>query len=343
MEFQLFKPGEIINLPIKIGMQQPISKGVKVDFPARIHMTPIDCNRFDFGKPGGGGYGFAIDIKNSLKLQLSTQEKIKAPDSQVPVVQHYLHIMRKLFKYDGKFEVEVEFDEIMKQHFGLGSTAVLSSALVWAINRLFGSPLTKNQCRDIVTANFAEGCQGSLARGLDTGVGTYVALHGGFVTVGDKAEVIFSKNMPETFYVILVDCGATRPKSDLPESVEMLRRSRELDSYYRYFKCYAIIMDIIPAIKKGDWKRFGQINWEFQFAGTHLSMLQGYDDRGIKLISTLTSLRDAGALVVGMSSVGPAIYAISDDPNPIISKVERLGFKYRIVRPCNEGIVDELI
>lgn len=339
MSFELFDPGDNIETPVIIGGCKPAMTRTSVIFPGRIHMTPIDCNRFDFGIPGGGGYGFAIDMPNRVDVAVAAQDSVDGPEQQTALALHFVQVMRRALGCDVPLHIAVQLDPRMGQHFGLGSSAVLSCGLVWAINTLFGEPLTRQQCRDIVTANFVEGCQGRLARGLDTGVGTYVALHGGLVVVGDSACVAFATPVPEQFKVVVVDCGARRPDTDVPESMEMLQRSRELDSYYRYYMCYSILMDILPALHAGDWKRFGKLNWEFQFAGTHLSMLQGYYDQGIGLMTAMRDLRDAGAAVVGMSSVGPALYALTDDAQPIVDACQQRGYTCWVTQASNTGAV----
>ena len=322
---------------------KPTKNQIRIKFPSRIHMTPIDCNRFDFGTPGGGGYGFAIDANNYITVNLANEDCIKVIDSQVPVVKHFVHIMKNIFNYERGINIQIDLDKNMKQHFGLGSTAMISCAVIWAINGLFGWSLSKEDCRGILTDNFCEGYQGTyLLKALDTGVGPYVAFNGGFAIISDNAHIVFSEKMPEEYTVILIDNNSKRPDTDLPESIEMLTKSRELDSYYRYYKSYSILMDIIPAIKNNDWKKFGKHNLEFQFAGTHLSMIQGYEDHGANIFSEINDCVSAGAIITGMSSVGPAIYAITDRKDSIINMCIQKKNPYYEYRFNNTGMLEEL-
>lgn len=337
METELFEPGTRVALPYEPRAYEPKRDSARVIFPGRIHMTPIDCNRFDFGHPGGGGYGFAVKLDNCVTATTDEMSSIEADAIQVPLVKHYASIMRQLFRYDGGLSIRVSLDPRMRQHFGLGSSAVLGCALVWAVNDLFGMPLSRDQCRGLVTRNFAEACRGQLARGLDTGVGTYVALHGGFVVVGGEANVVYADQIPDNCRVVLVDCKARRPHLDTPESADMLDWSRKLDAYYRYFKAYTILMDVIPALQQWDFPRLDKANWEFQFSGTHLSMLHGYEDGGVRLTSALHLLHNLGEGVVGMSSVGPAIYALTTNPTPYAALCEQEGFAFSVLSPCNVG------
>lgn len=127
----------------------------------------------------------------------------------------------------------------------------------------------------------------------------------------------------------------------MPESEEMVARSCVLDSHYRYYKAYALLMDMIPALKTGNLKDFGRLNWEFQFAGTHTSMIQAYRDRGLSLLKAMHILRDAGADVVGMSSVGPAIYALSEDPSRLAEQCHDNGYGCRVFALNNIGMTRE--
>jgi len=335
-----YQPGEHCVIKFNF-VTKPVKSLIKIKFPSRIHMTPIDCNRFDFGKPGGGGYGFGIDADNYVTTSLSKNDHVEVDSNQLPVVKHFMFIMKNIFNYNEGIKLQVSLDKNTKQHFGLGSTAMLSCAVIWSINGLFGWSLSKEECRSILTDNFCEGYQGThLLKGLDTGVGPYIAFNGGFVILSDNAEVIFNDKMPEEYDVVLIDNNCKRVDTDLPESIDMLNRSRDLDSYYRYYKSYIILMDIIPAIRARDWKTFGKHNLEFQYAGTHLSMIQGYDDGGIKIYSDINACMENGAIITGLSSVGPAIFTITDQSNRIVKMCKEKSNLYYKYKFNNCGMVE---
>ena len=336
-----YSPGELCVINHNVSATKARDH-IKLKFPLRIHMTPIDCNCFDFGFPGGGGYGFGIDAQNYIIASFSEDDLIKVDSKQIPVVTHFMIVMKKIFNYDKGFNIEITLDKNTKQHFGLGSTAMISCAVIWAINGLFGWALSKENCRSIFTNNFCEGYQEKyLLKGLDTGVGPYIAFNGGFVITSNDAQIVISEKMPEDYMVVLIDNGSKRPDMDLPESMDMLERSRQLDSYYRYYKAYTVLMDIIPAIRNKDWLKFGKHNLEFQYAGTHLSMIQSYDKNGAKIFSDISDCIRAGALIAGMSSVGPAIYAIADRVEPIIDLCNEKENRYYVYSFNNVGMIEE--
>jgi len=334
----LFDPGDNLILHFTPKRIPPKFESLSVKFPGRIHITPIDCNRFDFGKPGGGGMGFAVELNNELHIKLSKRDTVVSEAIYQPLLNHYLALLKRLFMFDGGLEVKSQISNLMRQHFGLGSSVAIATACMQGINALFGSPLSHEDIRQLIATNFVEVCEGRLARGLETGVGTYVILNGGFAIIADEIVPLYSNNILNGVPVILVSPAIQRPETDKPESLDMLQRSLLLDSSYRYTRIYRIVMDIVPALNRHDLKAVGDVVWDFQFSGTHQSMIQAYQDGGIEIIRTMTLLRRAGGMIVGMSSVGPAIYAICEDPTDVLSAVSDAKLCYHLTRVSSTGV-----
>lgn len=307
----VFEPGSRIDT---LGIQHncKITKqNVYLRFPSRIHMTPIDCNRFGFGVPGGGGMGFAIDVDNFLRISVGSEQKITASRSKdVPIASHYAHVMREVLGCQMVFSFDINVSNAVKQHFGLGSSVSVACAVVFGLNKMHGTPLSIEEMRCLIAYNFVEEFGGMVSRGLETGVGTSVILRGGISVVGGELIEVFHSSFPQGYKILLIDPHTNRPDSDKPESQEMLNRTFFLDTSYRYTKAYNILMDIIPAIHKRDFQTLGNYTWDIQYSGTHLSMIQSYEGYGRKLYDTLAHLRSAGVELCGLSSVGPAIYAV---------------------------------
>jgi len=311
-----FEPGENLDT---LGIEMSASllrKNLVVGFPSRIHVTPVDCNRFAFSKPGGGGIGFAIDLPNKLKIAPAASVGIRSSIQHYDhIVNHYIKLMEKVLHVELRIELSLSLSELMSKHFGLGSSVCVACAVMWSINRLCGNPLTLEQLRLLIAHNFVEECQGRLSRGLETGVGTSVIFRGGISVIADQIIEVFHRPFPEGYSVLIVDPVTSRPEMDKPESEDMLERTFFLDSSYRYTKAYNILMDVIPALNSGDLRVFGEYVWDIQFSGTHLSMIQSYEAFGRKIYDVLSTLRASGAMICGISSVGPAIYCVCESKN----------------------------
>lgn len=306
---------------------------VECVFPARVHMSPIDCNGFDFGKPGGGGVGFAVDCGNRLVLSFSALEGWRIPD---PLVEHHIQGTLRALGSSAVIHYRLSLHPAVQQHLGLGSSAIVGAATVWAVSELVGAGLSREQCARLAIAGFGESQGGRVVPGLDTGVGIYSTLLGGFVVTGGNGTLVARLPVDDSLKVSIVDVGARRPSMDEPESASMLAWSRELDSHYRYKRAFDVLMNMIPAAVRGDWVRVGDLNWDFQFGGTHVSMYQGYEDCGILLLSAVHKLR-RHSLVCGLSSVGPYLFSLHTDVRSIQSMCEREGWKCWHFTPDNLG------
>jgi len=306
-----FRPGEhVIDLGLRRTARLSLSE-VAVSFPNRIHMTPLDCNRFGFGKPGGGGIGFAIETGNRLSVRVSDQSAVHADRPEDgPLVLHYHRVFQTMVCCSSECVFDLRVPSLVRQHFGLGSSVAVACAVFYSMNKLYGEPFSTQEMRLLIGHNFVEEYQGLVTRGLETGVGTSTILRGGVSVVANELVELLNRPFPEGFSLLLVDPRTERPDTDKPESEAMLRRTFFLDASYRYIKAYDLLMDMLPALHHGDLKRLGDYIWDIQFSGTHLSMIQSYECRGRQIYDVLTVLREAGSEVCGLSSVGPAIYAI---------------------------------
>lgn len=217
MENKIFNPGDNIKVLGNTIKPKLSYKSAYCKFPLRIHITPIDCNRFAYGKPGGGGIGFAVDSQNYLKVNVSKEPKINGPDSKRKIIEHSIKIIQKLFNTDNNFSVDLRFDPIIKEHSGFGSSAITMTALLACLNRLYGNPLDNDMLRRLIGNNFVEQSENSLSLGLETGVGPQVVLHGGIAVLADDLRVVYSGSFLPEHHVALVDSMGQRPPFNGPE------------------------------------------------------------------------------------------------------------------------------
>ena len=73
-KINFFLPGDEIITKGFDKKAKPVMDRIRFTFPARVHITLIDSNRLDFGKPGGGGLGFAVQMDNWMEVSLSRED-----------------------------------------------------------------------------------------------------------------------------------------------------------------------------------------------------------------------------------------------------------------------------
>ena len=304
-----FSPGAEINT-----IRDPVKSDVKIEdlevrYPSRVHLSPLDGTRFEFGVCSGGGYGYAVDMGNSLRLHHDpgAPQEVEAR----PHVRHMIEVLRKQLGFTGSVQVGAPADSLVSLHGGLGSTIMLQSALAAGLNHMCGDVLTATECRDLVTANFVEPWAGQVSRGLDTGLGSKLAFVGGICVVANGGVPMYQAALPNGSRVALIRPSVSRPDMDQPESLDMLKRTYWLEERHAPTRCQGVISDLVPSIARGDWDAVRRFVWENQYYGTHTSMIQSYEDGGLSLYECLRRAYSASGGIVGLSSVGPTIAVLS--------------------------------
>ena len=107
-DFAPFSPGDHINtLGFDTEYSLEISETpVTVRVPARIHLTVLDMNRFAPNRPGGGGFGFALQLYSTATVEC-IPSGINIDYSRVPMLRHLVAVLLKVTGYTGGFNITV--------------------------------------------------------------------------------------------------------------------------------------------------------------------------------------------------------------------------------------------
>lgn len=339
-KIRLFRPGQVIRTGDLVLRVSPAMDRAEVAFPARIHITLIDSNRFDFGKPGAGGMGFAVQMRNKLRVAVHNKDEVICPKYIKPVLLHILCVMKKVFSFKYGLKINLVTDEFFRPHKGLGYTTTITTACAEAINILFGSPLSKDNVKELVSINYGEVKGNILTRGTETGVGPHLVLNGGFVVVGGESRVVYSRKFFPDLKLALIDPGCYRIRHKGSEHAPIMRKIQNEDLSFRYQKAYLTIMDLIPALYCDQIERIGSIIWRFQFGGNNLYEFDKYTDNGKRLMDVMCSIRYGcgDKSIVGFSSVGPIIYVITRNLSTVKKICDTYNVRWTATRVDNTGL-----
>jgi beta-RFAP synthase len=336
--YRSFPPGENIRT---LGLENECELNrfegtVRVRAPSRIHLTVLDMNRFAPEQPGGGGVGFAIALPLTVHVRC-----IEGPDeircSRQPILRHFFEVFRRVSGYPGGFYLEA--DEHAYPHVGLGSTSTILIATAHALNAAVGSPFSDDQLRLLLGHNYVEEtADGMLTFGFETGVGPAVSTYGGMAVMGDGLTLVYQHPFAEgkTVYVIIPSSEIS--SAGAKEFDLLMNRARTLDYRDRELKAYLLLMDLIPALERGDLRTVGDVLWEIEFRGSKRAEIEHHT---FAIYTYMSRLREAGFEFVGMSSVGPSIAVITEKPRQELeAAIAPLGLEIAVVTEIdNTGVV----
>jgi beta-ribofuranosylaminobenzene 5'-phosphate synthase len=289
---------------------------VLVEAPSRLHLGLIDMN----GSLGrvDGGIGIALDRPRTIIEACRTESltilggdeesNIRARKAAEAVITH--------FGLRGAARIVIH--EAPPGHVGLGSGTALSLAVARAICELHGFSAKAGDLAKIV------------GRGGTSGIGTAAFESGGFILDGGHA---FGKDGEKTDFRPSSASAGIQPapviaRHPFPEDWQILLLIPSLDDLVsggleeEIFRescpvpigevretCHEVVMRMLPGIVEHDIDLFGAAVSRVQELGFKKLEIS----RQPPLIPALISgLKEAGAPCAGMSSFGPALFAVTD-------------------------------
>ncbi len=306
-----------------------------VKVPARVHLCVLDMNRFSPSRPGGGGIGFAIQLYTTAVVEC-TDKETTVEYSRVPIIMHFVEVIKKVTGYKGGFKICIRDHE--KEHVGLGSTGAALTAVGNAMSAALGNPLSVEDIRLLVGYNYVEETtDGRIIGGFETGVGPAAITYGGMSVMGDELSLVHNSKFAEGRNVYILIPPVTVSAAGESEFNVLMNRARVLDYRDRELKAYMVMMDLIPALKRDDLVKIGNIIWEFDFRGSKRAEVE---HNSFSIYKFMSMIREEGIEFVGMSSVGPSIAVITEkSPDEMRKITEKLGLETAIeTKVDNKGI-----
>jgi len=279
---------------------------VRIKTPSRIHITLIDLN----GSLGriDGGVGLALE---SPFVEIVAEECDEVVvDGKCLNLDRFKSVAKILADKFGK-GIKIEVLSDYRAHVGLGSGTQMSLAVATAFNRIYDLGFGVRELAHLV------------GRGGTSGIGVAAFELGGFIVDGGHskrekpeflpssaskakpAPVIVRHEFPDWDVVIAV------PELTGFYGVREINLFREvcpipLEDVMEI--CHLILMKLLPAVVEKDLDEFGNAIWRIQNLGFKKAEIDRYGD----LIRSALNCVSDDTKAVGMSSTGPAIYAITD-------------------------------
>ena len=289
---------------------------VVIRTPSRVHVTLIDMH----GGSGrvDGGIGITLDEPSMLlEAELSPAFSVSGGDA---VLQERIRglVAEVLQKLGAAGNVAITIRSSFPSHVGLGSGSQLGLAVARAIAELHGRHLPVRELAKLV------------GRGGTSGIGTAAFEHGGFIVDGGHR---FGAGGEKTdFRPSAASRGVSPPpviaRHDFPPEWRILvaipdlpagaSGGREADIFRDNCPVpldevrevsHEVLMRMLPGIASRDLDLFG----------TSINAVQSLGFKKVELAhqppmiaELLEVMRSAGAAGAGLSSFGPAVYAIGD-------------------------------
>jgi beta-ribofuranosylaminobenzene 5'-phosphate synthase len=288
---------------------------IKIVTPSRLHITLIDLNA-SLGRVDGG-VGVTLDEPSVILTAEEDDEiDVSGPDEFANRARRSTEKIAKPYGVGARIKIE----RIFPAHVGLGLGTQLSLAAGMAVNMLYDIGLSVRDLAKLV------------GRGGTSGIGVASFERGGFIVDGghrsDKGflpssaspanppPVLFREEFPDWDIVLAIP--ELKGAHD-GEEVEIFRKECPIPLGEVQAISHLILMKMLPSLLEEDIFSFGASINEIQEVGFKRREI-AIQHPIVKAI--MEKMIDSGAYGAGMSSVGPTVYCIAEDPNEIKNAVE---------------------
>jgi beta-RFAP synthase len=274
-----------------------------VEAPARLHFGVLDL-RGDLGRRFGG-IGAAVPVP-SLLLEARPAAALGAAG---PDAARALEFARR-FAAHHRIDVPLHFTvhRAIPPHAGLGSGTQLGLAVARAAAEWSGLPI-----EPIALA-------AAVGRGQRSGVGTWTFAYGGFVLEGGRgagpavlAPLLARLPFPPAWRCVLAVPQGKPGLAGEEEAVALARLPSPSAAEVEQV-AHLVLMQLLPALAEADLASFGAALAQVQeITGGWFAPVQGDVFAPGETRALVERLRAWGAVGVGQSSWGPAVYGIVGD------------------------------
>ncbi|AFV24141.1 beta-ribofuranosylaminobenzene 5'-phosphate synthase [Methanolobus psychrophilus R15] len=312
---------------------------IRITSPSRLHLTLIDMNASQGRIDGGAGISLSFP-----QVIISAQKSDVVEVTGGPILKGRIETAARRILPEGE-GVRITIEEDMFSHVGLGSGTQAALSAATAVNELYGLGMS---VRELAIA---------VGRGGTSGIGVASFETGGFIVDGghrfsdkgsfspssasraDPAPVLFRHNFPD--WEIVLALPDVQGAYDANE-IDIFRKACPVPLDEVQQLSHIILMKMMPAVMENDIEAFGH-------AVNHIQSL-GFKRYEVELQhqvvrDVMALMQESGAYGAGMSSFGPAVYAVVDnkeDASNIMQDAQDLldstiGGKVMITRANNTG------
>ncbi|OPY44087.1 MAG: Beta-ribofuranosylaminobenzene 5'-phosphate synthase [Methanosaeta sp. PtaU1.Bin028] len=315
---------------------------VVIETPSRIHITLTELS----GCSGrvDGGVGLTLDSPN-IVVEGEMSRELQVEGDEAERARRAAQLVMDRFGLGG---AKISVRSAYRMHIGLGGGTQLAIATGKALCDLYNRQVSITEIASAVS------------RGGTSGIGTAAFEMGGFIV--DGGHTFGPGKQKEDFRPSSVSQNVSPPpviaRHDFPESWKVLlaipniakgaHGQQEMDVFREFCPvpksdvqelCYQILVRMVPSLVEEDLDSFGQSINRVQELGFKKVEVQLQHPLIRHLMKEMVG---AGAACSGLSSFGPAVYAITDSSSRDIESAARqamgqVGGEVLVTRVRNEG------
>ncbi|WP_329472847.1 hypothetical protein OIE75_30460 [Streptomyces sp. NBC_01723] len=347
--FAPFAPGTVHHpLATPPGPVRPPADEVRVRYPTRLNAMALQPGAIAGDNNliyDAGEVVFSVARHHHVHVRrrdpgagLVLDPGVRRPE----LAEHAALIMCAALGVEPDLAIGVESDPL-PVHAGFGSSSSLIAAVAAAVNHLYGCPVDRADLLPYLTGNHGEehGSRPGLLTPVQCIGGSAASglYPGGVQVVAGRGTVVLSVPVPEHLSLVI---GVPRSLEERPTDELMAAEVAHFDRFRATGErwsptiAFRMLHEAMPAALRGDLGPLGSLVFDYRFRMGSIENCSFSHPGLTELAGEVESLwHEKAATVLALSSVGPAFFALTDDPGRCAERFAELDMDVIHARPHN--------
>jgi len=339
-DFSSSEAGTIFN-PIARPLETPTAQAgyVSLDYPSRLGAMTLDPSKITDNNNmvfPAGQISFCVGVYKHVEATLNDSGEITVADDtpRPAIVRHAGLIMKKALGFEEGVHLSVRPDRDLR-HSGLGSSGSTLAGTAAAVNELFGNPLGALELARFCSHNYGEEIDEDKERLVSVqsigGSAMCGLLRGGLLIVSGEAVPIYSAELDESLQVVIGVPSDYRPldaEELIRAEVDNIKGFQDSGEKHAQEVAYRLVHKVLPGLVLGDVNPCKDLIFDFRW---NMGSVRNCSFAYPGIVDLAESLRDLGederATIIAPSSVGPAFFSLTKDPEYITHRFSELDMK----------------
>jgi len=344
-DFLPFSVGTVFNpLPSFDFVPSPTSKSLLLQYPSRLNAMALDPSRITTNNNlvyQAGEVVLSIALFRRVRIQVVSGKGgvLVGEGSRNPIlIRHATEIMRTAIGFRETLAIDLT-TAFELRHAGLGSSSGTIAAVAAAINELYGRPIDLAHLRQYVAQNHGEEIDGDENHLMPVqclgGSAAAGMCRGSVLIIAGKSSVISAANLDEKYQIVI---GVPRDFTEMDAKIALQEEVKHFPDFartgheYGPIIAYRLVHECLPALSHNDIRPLGELIFDYRFRMGSIKNCAFMYPRIIDIANELEELKKEGkATILGLSSVGPAMFAVTEYVPECVEKFEAVGLHCVII------------
>lgn len=337
-------------------------RAVRIRFGQRLSAMSLDSSKITVKESliySAGEIVFAVDTGNTVTASIVDQPgviEVERGTTRPVLVRHGVGLIREALQVNDGVRIGVKFGHDLP-HCGLGSSSAVIAATAIALNELYGCPLSDATLARYLAQNHGEEIRGDDSQLVPVqclgGSGIANLVPGALTVLAGETTLIGSMTIPDGLHAVLA-VPEDLPKHGM-DALALIQAERdqaagfeETGRKYAQRVAFDLVHDGLPRMAHGDLSGIGRIVFRHRFEMGSIRNCSFIHPRLLEIADGVRPIWERHlAPVLGLSSVGPAFYAITSEVAACrqIFEANRLrcfvaplfNTRYQVVEACDIG------